>query len=878
MRGMRSVWIPVSFLVLATGTCAAQSGSAAPPTHEKARLAFLENGVQFRADGAEPVVGSLHNATVRDGILDLTDPRGQLTFPGNPQFGATSAESFALEIELRAEPMPFATVLMCREGSSVHYSLVVGREEGRASFELWNWSRERVTTRQRIDDGVWRRLTLVHDARLRLMALFVDGELHDCASVSGEFRGSPAPGLRLGHNLDEGVDQPFRGEIRALAWLDGVPEDCRRPLADFVSARLLPPGSAENAVREWNDSLRRRRTPPAERTALVERSARVRAQIQDALGLWPAPGSGRRLAGALSPLSGGAGEATDFASFRSDLPLELRTGGRLEREGHTLTRVAWQSFPGYDATGWLYEPLAPVERPRAAVLCPHGHWADGARHPVVQARCVTLAQAGYVVLAVDSVHFEAPELGVTSLSLMTWNNLRALELLRARDDVDPARIASTGASGGGQQTYYLTALRTGLAAAAPVVMAAHFGEILPHDGVHCRCNHVAHAARAADMPEFAAAFAPVPQLFVTVEGDWTHRFLEEGYPEVQEAYSVLGAGELVSATRDPGGHRFDRAMRNRVYAFLDQHLRGIERPPLEREEVEAKTESLATLAALDAGLGARTDPRAVVPEFRARLAAPAVSGSHDEGRIAEVGRRLAALLRVGPRRDMEVRAVETEVAGCDGAFLLRAEDSTVTLPVLRLAQPSQVLGTTIVLDDRGKSTTLTQRRGWLTALREAGQQVLLVDVRYLGELDVGRGYRGYHGRFFGEEEGQLAVRDLIAVLDAESLGAAHGSVTVLGFGPSAGAVAVLAAVVDPRIDRVCAPELGRSWAAGDRRPQLSRILLHGDLPDVVAFLGRRARVGGVPDAGDYGVAVSRGARVQMEPLGPGDLVRPGRVR
>lgn len=116
------------------------------------------------------------------------------------------------------------------------------------------------------------------------------------------------------------------------------------------------------------------------------------------------------------------------------------------------------------------------------MLNPHGHWQQGAIDPVVQARCAAFAQFGWTALAVDSVHVEHIASGVNSIGAMTWHNQRALDLLQTLDVVDPARIGVTGASGGGQQTYHLMALEDRLAAAAPMVMACYFHEIISDRG------------------------------------------------------------------------------------------------------------------------------------------------------------------------------------------------------------------------------------------------------------------------------------------------------------------------------------------------------------------------------------------------------------
>ena len=89
--------------------------------------------------------------------------------------------------------------------------------------------------------------------------------------------------------------------------------------------------------------------------------------------------------------------------------------------------------------------------------------------------------------------------------------------------VDPERLACTGASGGGTQTFLLSAVDDRVKVAAPVNMislhmqgAASARIAQPPSGVHQRRD------RRADGPR--------PLLLVAATGDWTRNTLEEEFP------------------------------------------------------------------------------------------------------------------------------------------------------------------------------------------------------------------------------------------------------------------------------------------------------------------------------------------------------------
>jgi cephalosporin-C deacetylase-like acetyl esterase len=210
----------------------------------------------------------------------------------------------------------------------------------------------------------------------------------------------------------------------------------------------------------------------------------------------------------------------------------VHVSGKLERDGYTVKRVYWQTWPGYYASGYLYEPEG-LSGKAPGILHPHGHWENGARHPVVQSRLIALARKGYVGLVVDSVHAYDYYAGVTPLTIMTWNNIRGIDLLCSLPEVDPERIGCTGCSGGGQQTLYLMCVEDRLTAAVPVNLVSEARRIIAADMTHCPCNHVAGFLAETDETEASAVFAPRPTLYICVTQDWTRWFPQEGYPEIR---------------------------------------------------------------------------------------------------------------------------------------------------------------------------------------------------------------------------------------------------------------------------------------------------------------------------------------------------------
>lgn len=302
--------------------------------------------------------------------------------------------------------------------------------------------------------------------------------------------------------------------------------------------------------------------PPATAQAWRDRAAAVREQMLVALGLSPMP------------------PKTD---------LHPRVVGTLERDGYAIDRVVLETFPGFTLAGNLYRPHGAKGR-LPGILCPHGHSAEGRVNVDVQSRCVRLAQLGCVVFLYDMVGYadgkpfghaflddRLRRWGLSLPGLQTWDSLRALDWFLSRPDVDPARVAITGESGGATQTLLLCAIDDRIKVSVPVVMVSDTFQ------GGCVCENAAGLRLGTDNVEIAALMAPRPMKLIGASGDWTARTMTNAYPAIQAVYGLVGTPNHLEAEVFDFPHNYNRTSRDAAYAFLAKWLLDPMEPGLTRE-------------------------------------------------------------------------------------------------------------------------------------------------------------------------------------------------------------------------------------------------------------------------------------------------------
>ena len=287
----------------------------------------------------------------------------------------------------------------------------------------------------------------------------------------------------------------------------------------------------------------------------------LREHISIVLGLWPLP---------------------------DKVPLNARITGSIEYADYVMDKVYFESWPGFYCTGNLYRPKKLAGRV-PGILNPHGHWTKGRlEHQPLgsnRARCITFARMGMVAFGYDMVGyndslqvpahgFATPRgalWGLTSMALQTWNSIRAVDFLQNLPEVDAERIGCTGESGGGTQTFMLTAIEPRIKVAAPVNMiSAHF-----QGG--CTCENTPGLRTQTYNVEIAALTAPRPLFIVSATGDWTVNTPTIEYPAIRTIYQLYGAEDKIGSAQVKADHNYNAESRAHVYKWFARWFLGDEK-------------------------------------------------------------------------------------------------------------------------------------------------------------------------------------------------------------------------------------------------------------------------------------------------------------
>lgn len=276
----------------------------------------------------------------------------------------------------------------------------------------------------------------------------------------------------------------------------------------------------------------------------------------------------------------------------NDRTQAFRAKGRVirtfEHEGIVIENIRVETLPGLYVMGNLYRPKNPKGK-LPLVLHPHGHGmhsrTEPRSHGSVPHRAMNHAFHGFAAFAWSmTAHAEdalqIPHrsflsgknkrvcnlVGLSSFGLQTNNSIKVLDYLLTRKDIDTRRVGCTGESGGGTQTYFLSALDERVKVAAPAVMlSGHF-----QGGCVCENTPLLHLDYGNI--HYTALIAPRPLFLTGCTGDWTHHMRERELSSLKELYALYGKEDVIDGFYQDESHNYNRRSREHVLAWMTRHL------------------------------------------------------------------------------------------------------------------------------------------------------------------------------------------------------------------------------------------------------------------------------------------------------------------
>jgi dienelactone hydrolase len=561
--------------------------------------------------------------------------------------------------------------------------------------------------------------------------------------------------------------------------------------------------------------------------------------------------------------------------------LETIEGG----PGYKIQKLRYEALPGLWIPALLYRPDKLAGRVPAA-LHVNGHEAAGKATPYKQIRSINLAKRGMLVLNVEwlgmgqlrTENFKHSRMnqidlcGTSGLAPFYLAMRRGLDVLLSVEQVDPARVAVAGLSGGGWQTIVLSALDTRVKAANPVAGYSSFLTRLQNvSDLGDSEQTPVDLAAIADYTHLTAMLAPRGALLTYNAKDNCCFASDHALPPLLAAarpyYRLLGHESRLRShvNTDPGTHNFERDNRQVYYSLIrDEFYPGdVGFDPVEiASDSEVKTPEQLKVKLPEANADFHTLALALAKSLPRDAQLPSETAA---ARAWQKDRR-AKLRDMLHAHDYEAAGAAVGAAGNGHAtavyWKLKMNDGWV-VPVVELVSSPQrsetaAAGASLRKQAAPRATAIVVADGGHAAtaaicdrLLGQGRRVLAVDPFGVGEAKTKT--HAYLWNLLvssvGERPLGVIAGQLTAVARWSAKENAGGPVTIVGVGPRASLWALAAAALDEH--SIAGVEIEGTWGSlkelidgnmtFDQMPEMFcfGLLESFDLPQIAALVAPR---------------------------------------
>jgi dienelactone hydrolase len=282
-----------------------------------------------------------------------------------------------------------------------------------------------------------------------------------------------------------------------------------------------------------------------------------------------------------------------------DAPMSVRQVAVENCENYRLEKLFIDCNGREGIPALFLSPLGASGEPRPVVLYNHASGDDfqlGKSEVLIGRQALqdppygeVLVEAGYSVLCIDMWGFgERQGRSVDSLfkemlwkgevlwGRMVYDNLRMVDYLVSRPDVDAARIATMGLSSGSTMSWWNAALDERIKVCVDICCLTDYQALIDHDGLdgHSMDYFIPRLLLHFSTADINALIAPRAHL--SLAGNYDPLTPRDGLDRIDAAlrgtYASLDAAEKWRLNRYECGHFETAAMRADVMAFLASEL------------------------------------------------------------------------------------------------------------------------------------------------------------------------------------------------------------------------------------------------------------------------------------------------------------------
>ena len=289
--------------------------------------------------------------------------------------------------------------------------------------------------------------------------------------------------------------------------------------------------------------------------------------------------------------------------------LHAQIMGKTQYPEFRIERIIFESAPNRHVTANLYIPAG--KGPFPATLILSGHGLSGKVSD--QKTALAFVRNGIAAFAIDPIaqgerlqltdkagkpltrgattehtllNAGANLVGTSVAAYELHDNLRALDYLETRSEIDKNRLACIGSSGGGTQATYLIGLDDRIKVASVCSYVTQRERTLELSGASDGCQHIPNEGREQlEISDFLVLFAPKPLLIMSGYYDMVDYWgATQVFDELKQVYSVFNQSAKIDLYSLEGGHGMPKPKREAAVTWFRTWLCNDNKPITEPDQ------------------------------------------------------------------------------------------------------------------------------------------------------------------------------------------------------------------------------------------------------------------------------------------------------